>query len=90
LHTGAYADAPEAARGPLLTRLRSGAAAARAAGLLCHAGHGLTYDSLGPIAAMPEVAEVSIGHFLIGQSVFEGMPAVIRRMKAIIAAERGG
>ena len=90
LHTGAYADAPEAERGPHLARLRSGAAAARAAGLLCHAGHGLTYDSLGPIAAMPEVAEVSIGHFLIGQSVFEGMPAVIHRMKAIIAAERGG
>jgi len=90
LHTGAYADAPEAERGPHLARLRSGAAAARAAGLLCHAGHGLTYDSLGPIAAMPEVAEVSIGHFLIGQSVFEGMPAVICRMKAIIAAGRGG
>jgi pyridoxine 5-phosphate synthase len=90
LHTGAYADAPEAERGPHLARLRSGAAAARAAGLLCHAGHGLAYDSLGPIAAMPEVAEVSIGHFLIGQSVFEGMPVVIRRMKAIIAAERGG
>ncbi|MBV1797052.1 pyridoxine 5'-phosphate synthase [Siccirubricoccus sp. G192] len=90
LHTGAYADAAPEARGPHLARLRSGAAAARAAGLLCHAGHGLAYDSLGPIAAMPEVAEVSIGHFLIGQSVFEGMPAVIRRMKAIIAAERGG
>ncbi|WP_343897038.1 pyridoxine 5'-phosphate synthase, partial [Craurococcus roseus] len=82
LHTGAYADAVPVERGPHLARLREGAAAARAAGLLCHAGHGLTYDSVGPVAAMPEVVEVSIGHFLIGQSVFEGLPAVVRRFKA--------
>jgi len=90
LHTGAYADAPAAARGPHLARLRAGAAAARAAGLACHAGHGLAYDSIGPIAAMPEVEEVSIGHFLIAQSLFEGLPAVVQRFKLLIAAERGG
>ena len=90
LHTGTYADAPPAGRGPYLARLRDGAAAARAAGLLCHAGHGLTYESLPPVAAMPEVVEVSIGHFLIGQSVFEGLPAVVRRFKAVIAEARGG
>ncbi len=90
LHTGAYADAAPSERGPHLARLREGAAAARAAGLLCHAGHGLTYESLGPVAAMPEVAEVSIGHFLIGQSVFEGLPAVVRRFKAVIAEARSG
>jgi len=89
LHTGLYADAAPAERGPHLARLRAGAAAARAAGLLCHAGHGLTYESLGPVAAMPEVVEVSIGHFLIGQSVFEGLPAVVRRFKALIAEARG-
>jgi pyridoxine 5-phosphate synthase len=89
LHTGPYADAPSPERGPHLERLRAGAAAARAAGLLCHAGHGLAYDSVGPVAAMPEVVEVSIGHFLIGQSVFEGLPAVVRRFKALIAGARG-
>ena len=88
LHTGAYADAPAAERPAHLARLRQGAAAAAAAGLLCHAGHGLGYETLPPIAAMPEVVEVSIGHFLIGQSVFEGMPAVIRRMKGQIAEAR--
>jgi pyridoxine 5-phosphate synthase len=88
LHTGAYADGPVADRAAHLVRLQAGAAAAAAAGLLCHAGHGLTYDTVGPIAAMPEVSEVSIGHFLIGQSVFEGLPAVIHRFRALIAAER--
>jgi pyridoxine 5-phosphate synthase len=87
LHTGPYADAaPGAAREPHLARLRAGGRTAAAAGLQCHAGHGLAYDSIGAIAAIPEVSEVSIGHFLIGQSVFEGLPAVVRRMKALIAA----
>ena len=90
LHTGTYADAAPPGRGPHLARLREGASAARAAGLLCHAGHGLTYESLGPVAAMPELVEVSIGHFLIGQSVFEGLPAVVRRFKSVIAEARRG
>ncbi len=88
LHTGAYADAAPDGRVPHLARLRAGATAAAAAGLLCHAGHGLTYETLPPIAAMPEVVEVSIGHFLIGQSVFEGLPAVVRQMKGLIVAAR--
>ena len=58
--------------------------AAKAAGLLCHAGHGLTYDTVGPIAAWPEVTEVSIGHFLISQSVFEGLEATVKRFRAIM------
>jgi pyridoxine 5-phosphate synthase len=90
LHTGAYADAAVEARASHLARLREGAAAAAAAGLLCHAGHGLSYETLPPIAAMPEVVEVSIGHFLISQSVFEGLPAVIRHMQWQIAAARAG
>jgi pyridoxine 5-phosphate synthase len=89
LHTGTYADAAPEARAPHLARLKAGAAAAAAAGLHCHAGHGLTYETIGPIAAMPEVSEVSIGHFLISQSVFEGLPAVVRRFKSLIAAGRG-
>jgi pyridoxine 5-phosphate synthase len=88
LHTGPYAEAPPEARGPHLARLRAGAEAAIAAGLQCHAGHGLAYDSVGAIAAIPQVSEVSIGHFLIGQSLFEGLPAAVRRMKALIAAAR--
>jgi pyridoxine 5-phosphate synthase len=89
LHTGAYAEAEAAARPPLLARLQAGAKAAQAAGLLCHAGHGLSYESLPPIAAWPEVEEVSIGHFLIGQSLFEGLPAVVQRMRAIMRDARG-
>ncbi|MBM3478114.1 MAG: pyridoxine 5'-phosphate synthase [Alphaproteobacteria bacterium] len=90
LHTGPYADAPAEARGPHLARLRAGAAAARAAGLLCHAGHGLAYDSVEDIARMPEVSEVSIGHFLVSQSVFEGLPATIARFRSLIDRARAG
>ncbi|MFO0292008.1 MAG: pyridoxine 5'-phosphate synthase [Rhodospirillales bacterium] len=89
LHTGPYADAPAAARGPRLERLRAGAAAARDAGLVCHAGHGLAYDSIDGIARMAEISEVSIGHFLIAQSLFEGLPSVVRRFKQLIADARG-
>lgn len=90
LHTGTYAEATPEARPGHLARLRQGAAAAREAGLHCHAGHGLGYATIGPIAAMPEVAEVSIGHFLIGQSIFSGLPEAVRRMRALIAEARGG
>jgi pyridoxine 5-phosphate synthase len=88
LHTGTYAEGPVADRPAQLARLRRGVEAAKAAGLLCHAGHGLTYETVGPIAAWPEVTEVSIGHFLISQSVFEGLPAVVRRFRALIDAAR--
>lgn len=88
LHTGAYADAAPAARASHLARLRQGAAAAARAGLQCHAGHGLSYETIGDIARIPEVSEVSIGHFLVGQAVFEGLPAAVRRMKALIAEAR--
>jgi pyridoxine 5-phosphate synthase len=88
LHTGPYAEASADARAPHLARLRSGAAAARAAGLQCHAGHGLNYDNISDVARIPEISEVSIGHFLIGQSLFEGLPAAVRRMKALIAEAR--
>lgn len=87
LHTGAYADDPTPER---LARLAEAARHAAALGLLVHAGHGLSYATLPPIAALPEVSEVSIGHFLIGQSVFEGLPAVIARFGAIIRGARGG
>lgn len=90
LHTGTYADAPPEARPALAARLAAGARAAAGRGLLVHAGHGLSYDTVGPIAAIPEMEEVSIGHFLIGAAVFEGLPAAVARMRAAIAAGRGG
>jgi pyridoxine 5-phosphate synthase len=89
LHTGTYAEGPVADRPKQLARLQAGVVAARRAGLLCHAGHGLTYETVTDIARMEEVTEISIGHFLISQSVFEGLPAVVRRFKALIAAARG-
>ena len=89
LHTGTYAEGPVADRPAQLVRLQAGVAAARRAGLLCHAGHGLTYETVTDIARMEEVTEISIGHFLISQSVFEGLPTVVRRFKALIAAARG-
>ncbi|GBQ48862.1 pyridoxine 5'-phosphate synthase [Komagataeibacter sucrofermentans] len=89
LHTGAYADAPDtAARAVELGRLTIGAAHAARCGLEVHAGHGLTYDNVPPIAALPQVMELNIGHFLIGQAIFDGLPAVIGHMKAVIAAAR--
>ena len=89
LHTRTYAEGPVQARPAQLARLKTGVAAARAAGLLCHAGHGLTYDTVSDIACMEEVTEISIGHFLISQSLFEGLPAVVRRFKTLISAARG-
>jgi len=88
LHTGTYAEGPVAGRAAQLARLKAGAVVARAAGLLCHAGHGLSYDTVAPIAAMPEVTEVSIGHFLISQSVFEGLAAVVRRFRRLMDEAR--
>ena len=82
LHTGAYA---EERRGEL-DRLRAGAAHAASLGLEVHAGHGLTYANVAAIAAIPEVAELNIGHFLIGQAILDGLPDVVRRMKALIVA----
>ncbi|MES2713439.1 MAG: pyridoxine 5'-phosphate synthase [Pseudomonadota bacterium] len=85
LHTGAFAEDPTAAH---LARLAEGARLGAAAGLIVHAGHGLSYETLPPVAAFPELSEVSIGHFLIGQSIFEGLPNVIARFKSIIRQAR--
>lgn len=89
LHTGTYAEAPAEARAALAARLAEAARTAKTLDLQCHAGHGLSYETITPIAAIPEISEVSIGHFLISTSVFEGLPAAIARMKGLIAAARG-
>lgn len=84
LHTGAYA----LGRAGELERLCQAAALTAELGLECHAGHGLTYDNTPAIAAIPQVAELNIGHFLIGAAVMEGLAATVRRMRAIIQAAR--
>jgi pyridoxine 5-phosphate synthase len=88
LHTGAYAEEDGGAAENELARLRVAAVATAGLGLECHAGHGLTYGNVGPVAALPEVVELNIGHFLIGQAILDGIPAVIAEMKRRIAAGR--
>jgi pyridoxine 5-phosphate synthase len=85
LHTGRYAElwiegGAEAAA-PELERLKLAAADARRRGIEPHAGHGLTFENVGPIAAIPEIAELNIGHFLIGEAIFIGLDAAIREMR---------
>lgn len=84
LHTGAYAEARAGER----ERLAVAAALAVRHGLECHAGHGLTFENVAPIAAIPEVVELNIGHFLIGQAIFDGLAVVVTRMRALMTAAR--
>lgn len=92
-HTGAYCDAvrersPEAPR--LLEGLRVAAAEAGRLGLEVHAGHGIDYETVKPIAAIPEVMELNIGHFLIGEAIFVGLSPAIHRMRALMDEARAG
>jgi pyridoxine 5-phosphate synthase len=92
LHTGAYCEAHleghDDARDAELERLRAMAAFADELGLEVHAGHGLTYDTVKPVAALPQVVELNIGHFLIGEAIFAGLAASIRRMRAVMDEAR--
>lgn len=85
LHVGAYCEfftnGQTTARDTELRRLFSAAALAHELGLEVHAGHGLNFNNVGPIAAIPEVVELNIGHFLIGEAVFIGLEAAIREMR---------
>jgi pyridoxine 5-phosphate synthase len=86
LQTGSYSEAfaaDDAERTEReLARLRRAAAHGRALGLDVHAGHGLTLDNVGPVAAIPEIAELNIGHFLVGEAVFMGLEEAVRQMRA--------
>ncbi len=86
LHTGKYAHGD--VDGAELRRLTDAAALCVKNGMEPHAGHGLTYDNVTPIAAIPQLAELNIGHFLIGEAIFDGLDASIRRMKALMDAAR--
>ncbi len=77
LHTGPYSHCEPGA----LQKLAEGAAFAQSLGLEVHAGHGLTFDNVGPVAAIPGIAELNIGHFLIGEAVFTGLAAAITEMR---------
>lgn len=80
-HTGRYAHVSGAARAEELRRIADAAALAAKNGIEPHAGHGLTYDNVGPVAAIPQVAELNIGHFLIGEAIFDGLEGAIREMR---------
>jgi pyridoxine 5-phosphate synthase len=94
LHTGAYCDAARAGdierAEAILARLRAGAAQAARLGLEVHAGHGIDYATVGPVAAIPELAELNIGHFLIGEAIFVGLGEAIGRMRRLMDAARAG
>jgi pyridoxine 5-phosphate synthase len=88
LHTGRYCELEGQAQAAELERLRRGAALCGKLGLECHAGHGLTYDNVGPVAAIPEVRELNIGHFLIGEAIFIGLEPAIHGMRRLMDAAR--
>jgi len=88
LHTGTYAEAEGEARERELGRLRVAARLSRERGIECHAGHGLTYDNVKPVAAISEVVELNIGHFLIGEAVFLGFVESVRRMRRLMDEAR--
>ena len=81
LHVGAYCDAPVADRKGELDKIIAAAAHADKIGLECHAGHGLTFDTVEPIAVIPTITELNIGHFLIGDAIFRGLEQSIKDMR---------
>lgn len=88
-HTGRYAHEQGAARAEELRRISEAAALAARNGIEPHAGHGLTYDNVGPIAAIPQLRELNIGHFLIGEAIFTGLVRAIATMRDHMEAARG-
>ncbi|MCH2166242.1 MAG: pyridoxine 5'-phosphate synthase [Oceanicola sp.] len=92
LHAGTYTDlhneGRHAERDAELARIVEMSALAHSLGLEVHAGHGLSYETVGPVAAIPEIMELNIGHFLIGESVFVGLEAAIKEMRALMDAAR--
>ena len=88
LHTGKYAHLPEDAREAELKRLTDAAALCAKNGIEPHAGHGLTFENVVPIAAIPHLAELNIGHFLVGEAIFVGLESSVARMRALMDAAR--
>jgi len=93
LHTGAFCEAAQDGHSKIrqereLDRIVAAASHADSLGLECHAGHGLGFDTVGPIAAIPTIVELNIGHFLIGEAIFSGLGDAIRRMRALMSEAR--
>ena len=88
LHTGTYADSRGAAQARELERLHSAARLAAARGLTVHAGHGLTYHNVAPVAAIAQIEELNIGHAIIARALFDGLAAAVREMKTLMLAAR--
>jgi pyridoxine 5-phosphate synthase len=88
LHTGTFADSRGAAQARELQRLHSAARLAAARGLTVHAGHGLNYHNVAPVAAIAQIEELNIGHAIIARALFDGLAAAVREMKALMFAAR--
>ncbi len=92
IHVGAYCDAviagDESLASDLLARIVDAAQYGASIGLKVHAGHGITFDTVGPIAAIPQIEELNIGHFLIGEAIFGGLDSAIRRMRSLMDGAR--
>jgi pyridoxine 5-phosphate synthase len=88
LHTGAYADAVGGPAAQQLARIESAAARARSLGLIVHAGHGLNYHNVMPVAAIASIVELNIGHSIVAQALFDGFAGAVAKMKALMSAAR--
>jgi pyridoxine 5-phosphate synthase len=88
LHTGTYAEASGGEQARELERLASAARRAESLGLEVHAGHGLTYNNVIPVAAIPAIVELNIGHCIIARAIFTGLEAAVRDMKALMTGAR--
>lgn len=88
IHTGRYCDTLSVEQSGELMRIATAAQRLSTLGVECHAGHGLNFANVGPIAALREVVELNIGHFIIGEAVFEGLDNVVSEMRSRIAAAR--
>jgi len=88
LHTGEYANAPRSARREHIERLNRAASVARKLSLDVHAGHGLTYENVHPVAAIPEIEELNIGHSIVSRAIFTGLEAAVMEMATIVRRAR--
>lgn len=88
LHTGTYADATGAAQEAELSRLAEAARYGHSIGLRIHAGHGLHYENVKPVAAIPEIVELNIGHAIVARAVFDGIDVAVSEMKRLMQAAR--
>ena len=89
LHTGAYADARGERQARELQRLREAARHASSLGLIVHAGHGMNYQNVQPIAAIPQIVELNIGHAIVARSLVDGMARAVAEMKRLMVEARG-